>query len=106
LRGIYSPILKFDEFELFRSFIRQIPGHPLWPQISDGIDNKTQTGINNVRNFKRIQIIENNQSNNDNVEMKARKLLKAKKVQKFNVNFDANNQNETDNGLNNNNNTN
>lgn len=56
------------------------------------LDNRTLTGIDNVKNFVRIQV-----SNGDdlNGELKARKILKARKVQKFKVviNDNANDSN-------------
>lgn len=93
MRGIYSPILKFDEFELFRTFLRAFEQHPLKEHMyNNELDNRTLTGIDNVKNFVRIQV-----SNGDdlNGELKARKILKARKVQKFKVviNDNANDSN-------------
>lgn len=90
LRGIYSPILKFDEFELFRSFLRAFKSHPLQNYVDTELDNRTRTNIDNVRNFVRVQVVDNGGEGQG--DLKVRKLLKARKVQKFNNNSQMNNE--------------
>lgn len=88
---------------MFRSFIRAYHTHPLKSLIDNELDNRTLTGMDNVRNFVRIQVKENENDEGQNGDLKVRKLLKARKVQKFaNTNINFNNQDNGNNGQNNN----
>jgi len=69
-----------------------LPTHPLWPKIEDELDNRTKTGMLHVRNFVRIEVNESG-TPGGHTELKARKLVKTKKVQKFQNQMNQGNNN-------------